>query len=109
MYYVCDPKDPSVVIRATQLGWSMQFETFQHIKKDTVGDVYVSTVFLGLDHRLGSCGDPVLWETMMFFNGDEVYQRRYTSHANALVGHQMAMGIAQRLNRPVAYLHFSDD
>jgi hypothetical protein len=35
-----------------------------------VGDVMVSTVFLGLDHRFGF-GAPLLWETMSFSSDGE--------------------------------------
>lgn len=55
----------------------------------------VSTVFLALDHKfLYSVGDPVLWETMIFEQGDtgkETYQERYTSYEDAVKGHQDAI------------------
>jgi hypothetical protein len=37
-------------------------------------DVYVSTVFLGLDHQYGD-GPPLLFETMVFGLDDEYYDR----------------------------------
>jgi hypothetical protein len=52
----------------------------------TVGDVQISTVFLGLDHRLGP-GPPLLWETLVFggpLNGEP---DRYSSRAAAEAGH----------------------
>lgn len=39
------------------------------VKQENVGDLMVSTVFLGLDHNFGD-GPPILWETMVF--GKEV-------------------------------------
>ena len=54
---------------------------------DMVGDVRVSTVFLGLDHSLTLDGPPVLWETMVFGGDNDQYQQRYTSRAEAIEGH----------------------
>ena len=36
------------------------------VKQEMVGDLKVSTVFLGLDHNFSPKGPPVLWETMVF-------------------------------------------
>lgn len=33
---------------------------------DKIEGVRISTVFLGVDHRFGTKGDPILWETMIF-------------------------------------------
>jgi len=52
------------------------------------GMITVSTVFLGIDHNLGGDGPPVLWETMVFGGALDGEQRRYTSRADALRGHQ---------------------
>lgn len=54
----------------------------------------LSTVFLTVDHCFMGT-QPVLWETMLF-PGCE-YQRRYTSHEDAVAGHlwclrQLLMG-----------------
>ena len=59
------------------------------LEQTAVGEHWISTVFLGLDHSFGSEGPPVLWETMVFDKdrrngGDE---RRYTSREAALQGH----------------------
>jgi len=60
--------------------------------KDINGDyVYVSTVFLGLDHAWNS-SIPILWETMIFGGqNDQAYQERYSSYEQALEGHQKAI------------------
>lgn len=69
------------------LEWGRWFETAdRHIGKDTVGDVTISTVFLGIDHSYGT-GPPVLFETMIFGGEHDGYQDRYTSRWDALVGH----------------------
>lgn len=58
----------------------------------------VSTVFLGLDHSFGE-GPPVLWETMIFGGEHDGYQNRYTSRAEALIGHTKACVLA--LGKPL--------
>lgn len=62
------------------------------IAREVIGDVIVSTVFLGLDHRY-SGETPVLWETMIFNGEHDQYQERYTSHEDALEGHQNAINL----------------
>ena len=48
------------------LKWGMWFETNDRIvKKTIIGDIRISTVFLGLDHSYGE-GSPLLFETMIF-------------------------------------------
>lgn len=63
------------------------------VKQDMVdGRIEVSTVFLGLDHRLSWDHDddnPVLWETMVFgLPGHRNLDKRYTSKKDALDGHE---------------------
>lgn len=80
------------------LRWAQWFESAKrHVADDEVGPLRVSTVFLGLNHDFGLGGDPVLWETMIFGAPGELdgYQRRYTSYAEALAGHQEAVALAR--------------
>lgn len=51
------------------------------------GAIYVSTVFLGLDHNLMGRGPPLVFETMVFgpYGGDE--QWRYSTWEEAEAGH----------------------
>lgn len=60
----------------------------RNIARVTLGDVLVSTVFLGLDHGWG--GPPVLFETMIFGGPHSDYQQRYTTRTEALMGHKRA-------------------
>jgi len=50
------------------------------------GAHFVSTVFLGLDHNW-SDGPPILWETMVFIDGEDVETCRYASLREAIIGH----------------------
>ncbi len=75
--------------------WARWFETprVRHVAEDLdEGDptktIRVSTVFLALDHNFSGKGPPVLWETMVFGGALDSEQRRYTSRAAALRGHQ---------------------
>jgi hypothetical protein len=40
------------------------------VKQEQVGESWVSTVFLGLDHNFSGEGPPILWETMVFGEGN---------------------------------------
>jgi hypothetical protein len=58
-------------------------------------NVYVSTVFLGLDHRWGKQGPPILFETMIFGGVEDQYQERYATWDEAEAGHAKAVALAQ--------------
>jgi hypothetical protein len=61
-------------------------EDGNRVAKDKIGDVEVSTVFLGVDHSFGS-GRPLLFETMVFGGELDEEQVRYSTEAEALAGH----------------------
>lgn len=52
------------------------------------GDKCVSTVFLGLDHRHGGKGPPIVFESMLFVNGHSEEMERYSSWDDAEIGHK---------------------
>ena len=74
----------------TWLGWRKTDN--KRLFKDSINNYIVSTVFLGIDHRIGfendNKSDPVLFETMVFDNGEEVFCERYTSYQDAKSGHE---------------------
>src|SRR3990172_4583809 len=79
--------------------WSIWMNSTDcHVAKNSIDGVYISTVFLGLDHSFSDGELPVLWETMIFANGQswathlDEYQQRYTSLADAKAGHKEAVG-----------------
>jgi hypothetical protein len=64
------------------------------IQQDYVGDIFVSTVFLGFDHRFFSDEEdtkPVLFETMIFGGEYNQFQKRYTTYEDALVNHNIML------------------
>lgn len=63
------------------------------VARDEVGDLTVSTVLLGLDHRFGGAdGPPVIFETMVFGHAIEAeFQWRYATKEQALAGHRQVV------------------
>ncbi len=52
-----------------------------------VRKVFISTVWLGIDHSFGMGGPPLIFETMAFVDGDEIFCDRYATREAALRGH----------------------
>ena len=71
--------------------WGEWFEkTDRQIALTEVGDIRVSTVFIGLDHNFGygAGGElPIVFETMVFKDGEESGMRRYSTWNAAAIGH----------------------
>ena len=68
------------------LTWACWFESAdRRVKLTEQGDVWVSTVFLGLDHGFGD--ELILFETMAFVGRENVDMDRYTTWAEAEAGH----------------------
>lgn len=90
MNYILDEsgnpiKEPNIV------KWAKWFEKAErHIGNDDIGDIHISTVFLGIDHSFG-LGPPLLWETMIFGGKHDQFQERYSTRAKAIAGHARAV------------------
>lgn len=74
------------------LTWARWFETAdRRVCRTEHGEgdkkVIVSTVFLGLDHRFGTEGPPLLFETMVFGGPLDQEQDRYSTWDEAEIGH----------------------
>lgn len=69
------------------LAWGRWFQTAERrVALTTVGDVEVSTVFLGLDHSFG--GDvPLLYETLVMGGACDGDITRYSTRQQAEDGH----------------------
>lgn len=79
------------------------FETADRQTAETfVGTTRVSTVFLGLDHRFGGAGSPVLYETMIFGGPLDSEQHRYCTRAQALEGHAFEVARVRLAQTPPA-------
>jgi len=78
------------------ISWGRWFQKAnRQVAHDRVGDVRVSTVFLGLDHGYGD-GPPVLFETMIFGGPHDQYQERYSTWEEALDGHLKALALVRK-------------
>ena len=93
MWYILDKDNKPVKSTITEHGeWIEANPEKKAVKQEHVGDIWVSTVFLGLDHAWPKDGiTPVLWETMIFGGEHDQYQDRYTSYEDALEGHKKAL------------------
>lgn len=92
-WYILD--DENKPVRSTIVDCSMWLQNNPErkaVKQEHIGNIFISTVFLGLDHAWNS-DIPVLWETMIFGGKHNQYQDRYTSHEDALEGHQKAINL----------------
>ena len=71
------------------LEWARWFEIAnRQVEKDHIGDIVISTVFLGIDHSFDVNGPPLLFETMIFGGEFDQEQRRYSTWEEAEAGHQ---------------------
>lgn len=97
MWYTLDENNKPVasasVIEAAT--WLDKNPEKKAVKQEHIGDIFISTVFLGLDHAWES-DIPVLWETMIFGGEHDQYQERYTSVEEALEGHQTALNLVNK-------------
>lgn len=65
------------------------------VKKDKIGDIEISTVFLSIDHSFNG-GKPILFETMIFGGIHDQYQDRCSTWDEALKMHQVAVDLITR-------------
>ena len=87
-FYILDGHKTKAVDVET---WRKFFEKAErHVADENIGDVRVSTVFLGLDHSFGF-GPPLLFETMVFGGSLDQEQDRYATWEAAEVGHKQMM------------------
>lgn len=92
-------KDKKAVKVNTVQEWGAYFEKSGRIVKQThVGPVFVSTVFLGIDHNFSCKKDaPVLlFETMIFGGKNDDYTDRYSIWEEAEIGHELAVNMVQK-------------
>lgn len=97
IYYILD-KDNKPLAVDDVIEWSKWFGTAKrHVAKDKIGDVDISTVFLGINHRfLGDEGEPILFETMIFGGKHDQYQERYCTSDEAVKGHKKAVRLVKK-------------
>ena len=85
-YYIL--KDKKVIPVNDVLEWAKMFEKQDRIvTEDNIGEVRISTVFLGLNHRFGK-GKPLIFETMVFEGELDQEMDRYSTYEEAEKGHK---------------------
>lgn len=91
VYYILDGHEPKAT--TDHLEWANWYEAasvgdMRRVVEQTQVDehLWVSTVFLGIDHNWGD-GPPLLFETMIFHDGDGREEWRYATWADAQAGH----------------------
>ena len=84
--------------------WGPLFEDAEKRKvgRDEIGDAVVSTMFLGMDHNMSGAGPPVLFETMIFWDGHELdeEQERYCTWEEAEAGHARWVAAVRAAQQP---------
>lgn len=86
-YYILEGKEPKKV---DLLEWAKWYDKQNRtVDKTKIGDVLVSTVFLGLDHSFGG-GTPLLFETMIFGGENDEYCDRCETWEQAEEMHKKA-------------------
>lgn len=109
-YYLLDAdNNPVLWPDQKMIPWARAFEQMVAegrtiVKQEYVGDYWVSTVFLGLDHHVPRPNDnPHIFETMTFWRqkgderlGEAVDMYRYSTWASALLGHNAIVATLSR-------------
>lgn len=91
--YILDGHTPIPVASLEE--WARAFETMdRHVAKTQIGEVGVSTVFLGIDHNFGD-GPPLLFETMIFGGEHDEWQERCSTWREAEEQHERACALVR--------------
>lgn len=75
--------------------WAQWFEKAdRHVAVEHIGDIRISTVFLGIDHSFDD-GPPMLFETMIFGGEHDEWQDRCSTWAEAEAMHKQAVELVR--------------
>lgn len=100
-YYIL--KEDHTTEPCEMLDWAMWASSNREklvVKQETVNDVKVSTVFIGLNHAFLGQGAPLIFETMIFGGPHDQYQERYCTWEEAEEGHERALKLAKKSIEP---------
>ncbi len=86
-YYILRDGKPVEATFEEMANWREQHDEERKLRQETVGDAWVSTVFLTHNHAYRDTDPPVLWETLVFDGKLDNLARRYSTRAAALRGH----------------------
>jgi hypothetical protein len=99
-YYILDGHKPVPADLITWGKWMMTAD--RHVAKTMIGDVWVSTVFLGLNHAWDPSAQPLLFETMIFGGEHNQYQDRCCTWKRAEEMHEAACALVKSTPAPKA-------
>lgn len=87
-HYILDENKRPVKI-SNLAEWSAWMDTTEKrvVAQDRVGESFVSTVFLGVDHDFSIIGNPILFETIIFGGKLDGELERYHTYEEAKQGH----------------------
>lgn len=92
--------DGKKAVAVDLMTWAKWYETShdqRRVAEDVISGKRISTVFLGTDHNFADDGPPLIFETMVFEDGDwdELYCDRYASWDEAEAGHAKAIDLVK--------------
>jgi hypothetical protein len=93
--YILEDHEPVEVHDLKVWGRWMQSAN-RRVGDDLIGEVRVSTVFLGVDHNFCDGGPPLLFETMIFGGPHDQYQERCSTWQQAEAMHQRAIAMLRK-------------
>jgi len=85
------------------LEWGKCFQDSEKriVARTEIGNITVSTVFLGVDHGWGPRSEGLVFETMVFgYDGNEHMTTRYRTWEEAENGHNKIVGEIERTEQP---------
>ncbi len=93
-------KDHTITQTEDILVWAKWFEKMENrrIAETEMGQITVSTVFLGIDHRFSNKGKPILFESMVFKNSESIDEERYCTYEEAERGHENLVNVYKVMN-----------
>lgn len=83
-------RDGKLISENEWVAWLRDMD-YKRVAVTAVGDVRVSTVWLGLDHGFLDKGPPLIFETLIFGGPLDGHMWRYPNEVAALAGHDQAV------------------
>ena len=96
------------IVPCTLIEWSQSFENAdaRRVARDSINNLDVSTVFLGLNHSFSDDESPLLFETMVFDERkdrarESILCERCTTYEQAEAQHARILALAKTGNLPL--------
>jgi hypothetical protein len=85
-YYILNPQNEPLEVDLRV--WTQWFQTSnRQVDVTRIGEIKISTVFLGLDHNYTKSGPPLVFETLVFGGEHDGYCRRASTWKTAQFEH----------------------